>query len=72
MTYDIQENKQYSPLLKLMHLMFAGDNKLKQLGHLVLPIKTPPERYDEVMRKLAEKERKAEERKFKKAVGITN
>jgi len=44
-----------------------SNNKVKQLGQFVLPIKTPQERYEEVTKKLDEKQRKSEERKAKKA-----
>lgn len=66
MTYDILENRRYSYLIKLVELMILGPQRLVSLEQHVLPITTPAERYDEITKKLKEKERRAKDRKARK------
>ena len=46
-----------------MDLMFYGEERLKSVFKEVLPLKTSPERYDEISKKLKEKEVKKEKKK---------
>ena len=65
-TYDLLENKRYSYLIKLIELMTLGPARLASLNQHVLPITTPAERYDEITKKLKEKDRRAKERKIRR------
>lgn len=51
-TYDIFENRAYCFLLALMDFMFTKQEKKTTREMMVLPMQTPPEKFDEIQKRL--------------------
>ena len=68
-TYDIFENIEYCLLISMMDLMFSDPVRIKSQQAMVLPIQTPPHRFDDMQKKqmnyqLKKKARKENMRKL--------
>lgn len=65
-TYDIYENKKYKKILNLIANVFTVDNMQERQKNYVLPIETPPEKIDEIVKKVSELHQKKKDAKSKK------